>query len=291
MSIVDQSTAVTANSTGVLIASSASVDTKGAWVPMIETTSEETYWIQLVITNNVASVTKRNFLVDIGVGAIGLEVVKIANVSAYVINSKSITYLFPLTIASGSRVSISCANGDASATSCFAMIYLDNEDAYGTSTVNANFGADTANSIGKTIEADGTTDDTKGGYGELTSSTSIDIDYIVVMIGSNDNGTISPAQEALVDIATGSGPEVDIIANVPYGMNNAETSGISFGVFQSIPSTTRLSARMQTSGSVAAGAVDRRLDVSILGFALVAPSGGGGAASVLGQIGLKGGMQ
>ena len=292
MSIVDQSTAVTANSTGVLVASSATANTKGSWVELIASTSEETYWIQLVVTNNVASVTKRNFLLDIGVGALGVEVVKIANISAYVINSKSITYLFPLTIASGARVSISCANADVSATSCFAMIYLDNEDAYGTSTVNANFGADTASSKGTAIEADGTTDDTKGGYGELTSSTSIDVDYMVVMIGSNDNGTISPAQEALVDVATGAASsEVDIIANVPYGMNNAETSGISFGVFQSIPSTTRLSARMQTSDSVAAGAADRTLDVCFLCFTLEAPSGGGGAASVLGQIGLNGGMQ
>ena len=292
MTVVDQSTADTANSTGVLVASSATADTKGSWVELISSTSEETYWITLVLAHNFASVAKRNFLVDIAVGAAASESVQIADVSAYLCLSESITYLFPLTIPSGSRVSARCSNADSSATSCYSMIYLSNDDSFGTSTVNATFGTDAGNSKGTAIEADGTTDDTKGAYAELESSTSIDVDYIVVMIGGNDNTNITPAQTALVDFSSGAASsEVDLISNVPYGMFNVETSGVAAAFFQAISSGTRLAARVQTSDSVSAGAADRTIDVSVLGFTMVAPGGGGGSASVLGQIGLNGGLQ
>ena len=287
MTIVDQSTAVTANSTGVIVSTTTTANEKGGWTEMIASTSEETYWITMTLNGETGS-DKQGFLLDIGVGAASSEVVKIPNISGYMAANYLVKYMFPLTIASGSRVSVRASNSQTTVESIQVMLYLSNDDSQGTSTVNANYGAVTTSSKGTVIEADGTTDDTKGGYSELVLSTSIDIDYFVFMIGSNNNGTITPSQKALVDLATGD-PETDIIANIPYGMSSIETAGSSVAAFHSIPSGTRLASRMQTNDSVAAGSNDRRLDVLVLGFTMTAPAGG--SSGVLGQIGLNGGLQ
>lgn len=283
MSIVDFSTAVLSTTTGITITSGAS-NTKGAWTEAIASTSEETHWIKFAANSGEFD---ENFLIDIGVGAASSEVVQIANIASFANQNGNIDLLMPLTIASGSRVAIRCQATTASQTLRF-MVYLSNDSGFGTSTSNITLGSLTASSKGTVLDP-GSVDNTKGSYVELDASTSIEMNYVIVLMANNDNAS-QTNQRRLVDVSTGAAAsEVDVIPNILFFSNVSEAPTTAAAFFQTIASGTRIAARTQSSNSTGAGSNDRLMDICILGFKL--EGGTGATPSILGFNGLRGGMQ
>jgi len=254
MTIVDSSTADTANSIGDTLTSGGGTHTKGAW----------------------------------NEGAAASEVVKIADIPAY-LNVDGVVLLppMPLTIASGARVAarIQATSGNETIE---MMIFLSNNSEFGTSTQNETLGADTATSKGTDVDT-GASNNTKGAYVELASSLTVDANYVVTMMGNSDNSGNTP-NSFLVDIAEGAASsEVDNIANTLYSASANELPSAAQGFFQDFSSGSRMSCRGQGSNNVAAGANDRIIDVAVIVFNLVPPTGGGGGiAQIVGIGGIVG---
>jgi len=289
MTIVDSSTANTSLSVGDTMTSNATANTKTGsdWKEAIASTSEETYWITLVLKS---SANDESFLIDIGVGATASEVVKIPNIPYFgntLLAAGILSVKLPLTIASGARVAIRCQS-TGSSVGLEYMIYLSNDDSLGTSTVNENWGAQTGTSTGSDVDPGGT-DNTKGGYRELIASTGITADYLVVFFGNSDNNA-QTNQSYLVDIATSSGPEVVEIDNIPFVSNAGEISSQPYGFFHSIASSSRVAAACQSNNAAAAGTNDRLIDVTIIAFDMTAPAGGGGGTGGIKLVGNGGGL-
>ena len=281
MSIVDFSTAVTASSSAIIVTSSATQHVQGAWVEGIASTSEETYWLQLILMEHS---TDANFVINIGVGGSGSEVVKISfPVFMNTQGSKALVLpAFPVTIPSGSRVAVQCQASQSSHSVKF-MMYLSNDSTFGTSTQNFSVGQ--VNSQG--VDVDPTiVDNTLGAYAELTASTSFDANYWVFFMGNSDNGGLSQI-DFLVNIATGAAAsEVVQIPNIPHTASNTEVNATAFGFFHTIPASTRVSCNGQGDNVSGSATSDRIFDVAAIGFKLDAPAGGG----LLRMGGMNGGM-
>lgn len=284
MSIVDSSTANTALSVGDTMTSGGGTHTKGAWDEAIASTSEETYWLHLVL-KCPSTVSDESFLIDIGVGAPSSEVVQINNIPFFANVLGTMEISMPITIASGARVAIRCQS-TAATIALEYMVYLSNDDSLGTSTSNETLGADTGASKGEDIDPGGI-DNVKGSYAELTASTGINSGYLIVICGNSDNSG-QTNQDYLYDIATGPATETVIIGNVPFSSSATEAVSANYSFFQSVASGTRLSARVQSSAAAAAGASDRLIDIVVLAFNITPPAGGGGIAQIVGQGGIVG---
>lgn len=269
MTIVDQSAAVTASSIGITVTASGSANTKGSYTELISSTSEETYWHTFLIKAPAAAADD-GFLVDIAVGAAASESVIVANIPFFANLGGQIDVKFPYTIASGTRISVRCQSPGGGNT-IEVMSYHSNDSGLGTSTVNETLGAVTASSRGTTIDP-GATDNTKGGYTQLIASTAAEYNYLLIFLGNNNNNAQSN-QSYLVDIAVGATPTV-AIENILFTSGAAELSSISTSVYHTIASGTAVEAQCQSSAGNAAGATDRNMDITVIGFAITAPAGG-----------------
>lgn len=259
----------TSDSRGTTVVAGGSTHTKGSWVELAASTSIDAEWITVQLDGPEID---ESYLFDIGVGAAASESVVIANIplASNVVGLRSVT--LPLTIPSGSRVSARM-QATAALQEADVSIHLSSESAYGTSASNITLGADTSASLGTVLDPGGTAN-TKGSWVELASSTSADIDYLLVMIGPNDNAVIGNANSNfLIDIATGAAAsETVVIANIPYQHNSFEYHfNTTHAFFLPISSGTRVAARAQSTET---DATDRLLDIVVIGCNMTAPSGG-----------------
>ena len=277
MSITDSSTANTGASIGDVMTSSGSANTKGTWDEAIASTSEETYWVKLILSTP-SGVTDENYLIDIGVGAAASEVVQIANIPIFINSIGQLELLMPITIASGARVAVRC-QATAGAQSINYMLFLSNDDSFGTSTSNETWGALTASSKGTDVDPGGT-DNTKGAYTELVASSGITTDYMILICGNSDNnGQVT--QQYLLDVSTGAASsEVVSIGNMQFYSSGSERESSSFHFFNTIASGTRVAGRCQSNAAAAAGTNDRLIDMAIIAFDITPPAGGGGSGGI-----------
>lgn len=282
MTIVDSSTADTITSQGVVVTSGATAHTKGDWQEMIASASEEVYWINMILHGREVD---ESYLVDVGIGALGAEVVKIANIQVFgnTYSGGSLRLNMPLTIASGSRVSLRIQATSALDT-LDAMVYLSNDASFGTSTTNQTLGADVAGSKGTDVDPGGV-DNTKGAYVSLGTTTN-EYNLLFIMMGNSDNNG-QTRQQYLVDIASGGAPAVEI-GDILFNSDIAENASQGQALFHTISTATELHAACQSSDAVLAGVGDRLMDVSIVAFKLDPPSGGGG---MIVHPGMSGGMR
>lgn len=236
--------------------------TKGSWVELIASTSNDNEWIGVEFRNLTADET---CLVDIGVGAASSEAVVIGNIMVWSNNQVADYVYLPRTIASGSRISARCqsSNGDVR-----AAVVLHTGDEYGTSSSNITIGDDTSASKGTAVDA-GSTANTKGSWTEIEASTSADMDWLVVKFGPNDNAATAAAR-FLVDIATGAASsETILIPDIFYRQDTTEHFQCrTFHFQETIPSGTRVAVRSQCDIT---DATDRVIDVSIVGCDMTAP--------------------
>lgn len=284
MSIVDQSTAVSASSLGIALTSGAGTNTLGSFVEMIASTSAETYWYQVVMTGNVG-VADEDFIVEIALGAASSEVV-FCRFPVFTNFLGPITIPpMPKTIASGSRVSMR-VQSTAASKAIEAMIYLSDNDEFGKSTEQEDIGVVTAASKGTDVDSGGT-NNTYGSYVELSSSISIDANYVVLFWSNSDNNGQSNLS-FLYSVASGAASsEVDKLIDIPFSQSSFEIQSNAYGFFQSFSSSDRIAAKTQCSNT--SDSNDRITDVSMILFNIIAPTGGsGGIAQIVGQGGIVG---
>lgn len=277
------STAVTASSTLIVITAHGSAHTKGSWTELISAAGHTatTYWIRLDMEgSNTGGI--RSFLIDIGTGGAGAESAVVSNIAFNDKGTASASITFPITISSGTRISARCQASTGSAT-CTVCINAMTDSQWGTSTSNEST-ALTATSKGAVVTADGTAHTKTVTPIELIASTGIIYNYWIVQIGLNNNDTIGTGSDNLVDIMTGAGgAEVVLAPDIFLYHNAAESNFVNAVFFHQIAAGTRLSARAQSSDT---DATDRVSSVSVLGFAMTAPSGGGGGMRLAGHGGL-----
>lgn len=251
---------------------SGSTNVKGSYVEMIASTARENYVLKIRCKR--ASI-RENFKGYVAVGAAASEV-DIFEFSFWSGSEHGDVKegLVPITIASGSRVSIA-VQATQSTVSLDLGIELSDEDSFGTSTENSLVGIN--GSRGTDIDPGGTIN-TKGAYSEIESSTSIDANYIIIMPGGSDNSSMSSCN-VLMDFALGvSSSEVIFIENAYVAMSSDEIVATWMSQYIDIPSGSRISARCQSSIN---DATDRIIDVAILLVNIIAPSGGGGVSQAL----------
>lgn len=183
------------------------------------------------------------------------------------------TLEFFFTIASGVRLSMAMTSTDAAATANVTVALTD-DDSKGTCVQATLIGS--SGGKGAVVDA-GATINTKGAWVELDASIPHDFDYVMVNVGYNNNNAISPLHDFLIDIGTGaSSSEVVAVSDIVHRHNTGETNGTWYPISFPFTSGMRLSARAQSSGNTGG---DRVVDISIVGFNITAPSGGGGVQS------------
>jgi hypothetical protein len=248
---------------GVTLTSAASANAKGGWTTLTSGVGYTIRTLQVVLS--LASGNGRDYLVDIGTGASGSEVVLISNL-LYTPGSDDVAYSYqlPCHIPENTRIAarVQCSTANSSlqiAAYGFTASFLP-----GLSTVTTH-GANTSTSGGVSIDP-GATVDVKGSYAEIVNSTPRHIKALVVAIGNARNNNQVAQYRCFVDIAMGSaGAEVDFISNLFFQVDVNSDARLPnvFGPYPvNIPPGTRLAARGQCSGN---DATDRLFHVVLYG--------------------------
>ena len=222
-------------------------DTPGAWVEIDPSLSADCSGIMIALTvATFLSAGNSSTLLQIGVGAAASETVHATLSVGYA--ALSYTHYVPGLIASGTRVSVRVLSAAQTFKVVTARYMFMSGNNISTPT---SYGFDATDAQGVALSWGGL--NTKGSYGEITSSTTDDIDVISVFIqGGGDTGMNSGA--VLLDIATGAASsETVIIPDLHYDTFTSESmrpiTVYTFVLDETIPSGTRIAARYQTSGS------------------------------------------
>lgn len=244
--------AIQTGSTGILVASSATINTKGSWVQLIASTSYDACAV-LVSLNGFPGTHTCTWLVDIGIGASGSEQVIVSNLMLQSVGAGAgvAQVFFPLAIPAGTRISArsqstAASNSVAVDVDLFDGAFTQMEGAAGVDAI----GVSTSTSLGTALTAGAA--NTKGSYAQLTAATSRD--YIGFFgIIDLQNSTAANQDCWLFDIAIGaSGSEQVIIPNID--LSALTVSGFPATYFPvtipffpiPIPSGTRIAARTQS---------------------------------------------
>ncbi len=266
--------ALSATTNGTQI--SAALDgTRGAWVEFIASTSETSNLLMVSMQGNAQ---KYEGSVCLAIGASGSEVqqFKIPFWPGGTAGTTS-SFLIPLTIASGSRVSLSYDSVTANNITARAIIHLFSADNLYKG--NSIFSTDLAADGGRGIAIDpGSTANTKGAWTEIDASAAGDADWALVHIGPNENASMGLLTRWLVDIGTGgSGAESAIITDLGFGQDTQENGHCYYMIPLTIASGDRISVRAACTNT---DATDRLIDVVLLGFGTdPLPEGGGGGGT------------
>lgn len=258
---------VAAASTGVVVASSASINTKGTWVELTAATAR--HGIGILVNLRRGHTAVADFLVDIGIGAAAAEIVIVPNLKADSGTNtltRSAPLWIPIGIPAGTRISARCQSTISAAASRVQVTVV-----YGSMltapplTRVTDYGTNTADSGAVSVDPGGSIN-TKGSWTQITASTTSPMRNLIVGIGNVANSTRT-AYDWLLDIGIGgSGSEIVILGDQHL---EAHTSDDLMGptfigpIPCSIPAGTRLAARSQCSG---ADATDRLCDVTIYGI-------------------------
>lgn len=250
------SSADTSTSTAVITCTaSATPHTKGSYVQLIASTTHDTETLTITFHGGVFTDTfNTSTLLDIAVGGAGSEVDLISNLAVGDLAPR-ITYVIPIKIASGSRVSARIQSVIVSKQITISAGFRAHGDNQAVPTTCTTYGVTSGNSNGVTLTAPGSTN-TKAAWTQITSATTADLTRLFVAIHSGQSG--QSASTGLIDIGTGaSSSEVVVIPDLFYEMLNTEliwpaTSCFAFTI--AIPSGTRLAARYQSTSTAAGGA-------------------------------------
>lgn len=266
----------TTNTQGTLITASGSVDTYGSYSELVASTGIASKRITIQCLQGLAGASASQ-IVALATGAASSEVdfVEFMIPKMGIAFGVMMTVELPFTIAASTRISArtKAALGNHTVR---LLATLNTEDAYGTSTENETIGI--SNSEGTAIDPGGSAD-TKGSYVELTASTGMDYDLIIVQMGHNNN-TVASAANWLVDIATGAAAsEVVAIPDIYHGVSIFECPPSCHAFYHTIASGTRIAVRAQCDIT---DATDRIFDIVLIGVNITAPAGGGAATTASG---------
>lgn len=258
----------TSTSEATTIANSGTADTKSNWVELDASTAftVDGFWVYF----GVNSTTTLDYFIDIGIGADGSETVLIPDLfySTGDTEGESNLVYFPISIASGTRISARQQNYATSGTVDVAIILTTDSGLDVTAYTSVDtLGALTSSDTSGTLIDPGATANTKNSpYVEIIASTSNAYKAFIAIIGQNRNTGLATSG-SLFDVAIGaSSSEVDFLSNLNF------TAGASGDTFQpkvfgpfacDIPSSSRLSVRGQSSTT---NSVDRVFDIVLYGI-------------------------
>jgi len=256
---------VAASSQGTSIANSLNAK-PGTPTQLVASTAFDAVGIAIQVTEQT---TATSALLDIMAGASTAESVLIPDMLSSVATGAEagVAYFFPIFIAQGTRLSARAAMSTAGTIRINAHLLQGSFGASPFSRVTA-YGADVSTSKGTTIDP-GATANTKPALPatQLVASTGQPIRLMTVACGDNGIFVRTPAANGLLDIYAGAGSS-------EYAL--ADNIAISFGTSKDqwvpkvpignvpiyVPVGTRLSARMQCSGT---DATERATDVVVYG--------------------------
>jgi hypothetical protein len=257
--------AVSSASSGTVITASATANAKGSWTQLVASTPFAASGIFVRVGDEANASTR--YLIDIGIGSTGNEIVLIPDLHNSVQSSFGFNiYFFPLEIPAGVRLSARVASSRASDTVSIVIYLVDR--AFTTQAsyqIVTAYGVNAASTTGTTVDA-GATLNTKGAWTQIASSTSRNIRSLSVAIGDRGD-TVRAYKSYLLDIGIGPAlSEQVVIADLyfnAHGGNNCIMPGFFSALPVSIPAGTRLAARMQASTT---DATDRLIDVILYGL-------------------------
>ena len=242
------------------VTASGTAHTKGSWVELDASTSQDASFINVGCSNTAVSGTDTGMLVDIGIGGSGSEVVLIPNIlagwqptGASANASKQRNSGFPVFIPAGSRLSARCQAVIVSDTVDVGVRLLGspnsfNQDQWQGGCV-VTYGADTGNSRGTVVTS--TTPHTKGSWVEITGSTTQPHSALALSAAGHTSMFLS-LQGALLDIGFGAAASEQIlISNIYLQQINTEQMFIQdseiglLNIGRTLPVGTRLAARVQ----------------------------------------------
>ena len=239
---------------------------KGAYVELIASTSSDAEYVTLM-TGYGGAAQRDSFLVYIAIGGTGVEsdicAIAVPGYNGWATPNHA---PIPLSIPSGSRVSVAVDPRSAGAYSIGIALYLSNATYLGEATANETSGVCILQDPG------GSTNSKSSPWDELIASTSENWDYIVVTVGQDGNAA-STDKWQLLDIGIGaSGFETVLIPDIQCGSNTGENVVGVYTFHVPVSSGSRIVCRSQAT--VGGTDADRLIDVSIAGFTVTAPSGG-----------------
>ncbi len=262
----------------VTVAANASINTLGAWVQIIASTSADSVTLLVCISgfNNVGP----DAGVDIGVGSAGNEVMVAQQLSVCRKDNNGAAqgnYLLPVSIPSGTRISARCQvnkinDGVKIAITTFDGAFTNFDGFAGVDPI----GFSAATTLGTSVDP-GAVLNTKGAYSQLIASTAKDYaGFIIAFDCQNQLTGISTDQVVIgVDISVGgAGSEVLLIPDV-YLLKNNETyttpAANDVGTIPNntdvfwtpVPSGTRIAARARADSTTA---VERVIGVTVYGI-------------------------
>ena len=269
------------HSGGSFVTGSGSANTKGSYVEMDASTAFTVAWFLVQLGHQAGSVTD-DFLIDIATGAAAAEVVIVDNLLCSILSTSETSctpLLLPRAVASGTRLSVRCQQSSTSTANVLGVHLLIAEHASIAGAASAvTYGAATGDSGGTSIDPGGSAN-TKGAYVEMSASSSADLNWFVIMTGTQENNARQNAS-FLMDLATGAAAsEVINVPDLYFG------TGITADLFNAgawslgvapVSSGTRLSAR---ASSETTDAADRLFDLVLVGLDIAVPNAGGGEAS------------
>ena len=245
---------------------SGATNTKQAWVEYITSTSADSsgLWVSMMNGNGA----NHSFLVDIGIGAAGSEVVIASNILVAQVSYVPVSIFLPFAIPAGSRISAR-AQGSTNVTAVWPRFTLKQASFWSPPPGGQllTMGAVTASTRGTALTGN---NGSFGSWAELTASTSADIAALWVIAGNVANtapiaGDISAL---LIDIGVGgAGSEVSIARPIPLPTDTAGRmlDSLAHWLPRCIPAGSRVAARYWSNTT---DATDRKIEVVAYGLAI-----------------------
>lgn len=244
------------------VAAAASANTKGAWVELIASTAED---YDAILVHYAAATSNVSYLVDVGIGGAGSEVVIAANIHTSIGNNSSEWFVIPRAIPAGTRISMRCASSTLSSQVRGGIVGVKGGwfTPQGGGDV-ITYGANAADSGGTPVDA-GATANTYGAWAQLTASTGADVKALCVKTGGINNTTPTTGQ-GLLQIGVGAAASEQPLFEIPFNMgttidNYGPMPPFWFPV--SVPAGSRLAARVMMTVT---DATDRLMDVVAYGL-------------------------
>src|SRR6185437_3003572 len=264
--------------TPVLVTSSASANTVGAYSELITSTPRDSTWMIVQIQNSGAATSGIITSTNISFGASGSEVNVVNNLRMQTDSNSSLPgqascYMFPLVVPAGTRIAANMQSNAAAASTTRMTVQLF-DDAFGSITGGGaidTYGFNSATSGGVVVDP-GSTGNTKGAWSRVTASLTNDLAGFFLGFDYGSGSTGSFQYYWTMDVGVGaSGSEVVVLPDFQiYGKSITNTKSISppntpyFPI--QIPAGTRVALRSQVNQSTAN--TSRWLGVTLYGVRL-----------------------
>jgi hypothetical protein len=238
-------------SASTTVTADAVAHTKGAWTELIASTDAASRWL-FVDMVSAANATNTGMLLDIGTGASGSETVRIANIGAghkgltNAFEVQSTGMLFPLNVASGTRIAARIQAITASRTATVAVSVLTDDGLHAIPTTIDTIGANTAASRGTNAPTSNT-------YAQVTASTSQAYQALVpTFTGAVGNMANNP--NITFTVGTGASGSEQTLTEFTVTETAGEVLGLAFGqpvplYVGHIPAGTRLAVKQSTGAN------------------------------------------